>query len=490
MTTAFVSRTEDCDIHPSGWLQIGPRRWISKRPIWDRAEDCPARIGVGPAREWAGRRGLRVAAAAEYEQLHQRALFIAPVTLPTVAMIEAAGVPRPWSDAQGRDTPQMARYRAEHMRTREWCRIHDDEVKRRLAAAGYDGTQAVANDGKHLDVDGDIIGWWKAAAPATAKIQNESAFHRSESAYTDYATNLHVCYDGDSPPASSASTDATPLPPLPPPVSRPGDTRETVRVWQQWLVDHGYKLPKYGVDGLQSPGGETDRATALALKEHPEWSSRSSPATTVDSYPLIRAKNFTPADRKVGDVYMITLHSIQCPPRAGFARSNAKAFASPSAKNASIHWWVDPAEVIQGLEEQHHAWGAKSGPERHAQAFAIHVEHAGFTRQPAYTTSSGKRVPEVPQTDWLGEGLPIVERSAKLTAVIIQRWDLLPERMTPERMAAWRDAIRRADRAAAWKLRGINMHLDWTKAYGIVGGHHDIGGWPWDEWLEMVRGRL
>ena len=139
--------------------------------------------------------------AAEYEELHQRALFIEPVTLPTAAMITAAGVPRPWGDATGRDTPQMRKYRADNMRTREWCRIHDDEVCRRADAAGYNGSQALANDGKHQDADGDIIGWWKAPAPATAKIQNESGFHRAEPNYTDYATNVHVCYDGEAPPS-------------------------------------------------------------------------------------------------------------------------------------------------------------------------------------------------------------------------------------------------------------------------------------------------
>jgi hypothetical protein len=268
--TAFVSALSDCDLHPSGWLELAPRRWITKRPIWDRANDCPARIGVGPAREWCRQQhpALRVATAPEYEELHQRALYIAPVTLPTAAMTTAAGVPRPWADQRGRDTPQMARYRAANMRTREWCRLHDDEVKRRLEAAGYGGTQAVANDGKHLDADGDIIGWWTAAAPSTEKIQNESGRHRAELHFTDYATNVHACFDGEAPP-SGARAVAEPAPDPPAADFRAGFIADaydlsSASLGQRCLAWLGFQ---FGLDPREVPGPRNNE-TILSYSRH------------------------------------------------------------------------------------------------------------------------------------------------------------------------------------------------------------------------------
>lgn len=260
--------------------------------------------------------------------------------------------------------------------------------------------------------------------------------------------------------------------PLSPEPTKLGDSGPDVRVWQRWLNINGYGT--LVVDGKHGP--KTEAATRKWRADKP------TPVNgIIRTYPLIRAKNFTWGDRKPGDVHFITLHSIQCPVRPGFARSNARAFAAPSARNASIHYWVGPDETVQGLETRHLAWGAKSGPERHAQLHAIHIEHTGYTADP----SRGQV-----QTDWLGEGWPVLVASARLCADLIAEWDLLPEQCTHERMAEWRDAMRKSDRKTAWSLRCINMHHHWTRAYNVVGGNQDIGGWPWPEWLTELRGWL
>lgn len=245
-------------------------------------------------------------------------------------------------------------------------------------------------------------------------------------------------------------------------------TARAVRRWQ--------RASDLVVDGVVGPmtWAALDAAPPVAIEPPPPQPTRP------EGYDLIRATNYRWGTRRaVGDVHMPTIHTIQCPPRAGFARRNAQWFAGARAPNASIHWWVGPDETVQGLEERHLAWGAKSGPERHAQLYAIHVEHTGYTADPYR---------DIPATDWEGEGAAVIEAGARLMADICARWDIQPERVDAERLSAWRDAIRAGDHETAWALRGITDHAAWTDAYSVRGGHRDVGStWPWERYLELVR---
>jgi len=186
--SAFVSKLEHLHIHQSGWAELPGGVRISKLPVFDRGEELFARLGHGPSGEWLRDNGMDDASVAELEQLHAMALHIEPYTLPTGKMLVAAGIPKPWVDYEGHDTPAMAAYRAEHMQTLEWCRLHDAEVFARLAAAGWT-VSPIANAGKHWVKGGRIFGWWRVGQ---RMIQTPSDFHRHEPEYVDYGTTFHA----------------------------------------------------------------------------------------------------------------------------------------------------------------------------------------------------------------------------------------------------------------------------------------------------------
>jgi hypothetical protein len=202
MTNPFISNPSDCQIHPSGWVELPSGTKLTKLPIFDRDSELFARLGHGPAGKWLADQEMRLPTVAEYEQLHALALHIEPVTLPTGKMLVAAGVPKPWVD-DGADTPAMACYRAENIRSLEWCQLHDTEVWARLAEAGW-SVSPVANAGKHWCDGGVIFGWWRTGKPM---IQTPSSFHRGEPTYTDYATTFHAALNA---PESPPDTDRSP----------------------------------------------------------------------------------------------------------------------------------------------------------------------------------------------------------------------------------------------------------------------------------------
>jgi hypothetical protein len=132
------------------------------------------------------KRGLRLPSAGEYDALRAQALHIDPFTMPRLAQLHDAGI-------VANDTRAVDAFRAAHMRSREWCAIHDSAVFAALAEGGWDGSAAVANAGKHWTQGGGIYGWWsKSGLP----IQNLSYAHRAELGYTDYATNFHAVKEG------------------------------------------------------------------------------------------------------------------------------------------------------------------------------------------------------------------------------------------------------------------------------------------------------
>lgn len=206
--TPFVSRLDDIAVHVAGWLDLPGGRAISRMPLWDNRAQLFARMGHGPAEGWAEAHGYRLATVAELDELHAAALHIQPYTLPTLPMLDAAGIPKPRYRADGTDTPALEAYRAANMRSRAWCEQHDAEVFARLHEAGWNG-QPVANAGKHWAQDGIIYGWWRSGGNV---IQPASAFHRGDPSYTDYATTVHVVVEASERPTK---------PELPPPPSGP-----------------------------------------------------------------------------------------------------------------------------------------------------------------------------------------------------------------------------------------------------------------------------
>lgn len=216
--SAFISKLSSCVIHQTGFVEIPGGLEISKFPVFDQDNNLIARLGHGLASAWADSNGWRLPSVAEYDSLHKVALFISPYTLPTSDMLKAAGI-------SANDVKSIDKFRNNNMRSKEWCEKHDKEVFTRLAAANWTD-QPVSNAGKHWVQGGVIYGWWKKDG---TKIQNPSTAHRSDTGFTDYATNFHV-----------VRKCANPSPSLPPKRTQLGDKGEAVKAWQNYLVLNGF----------------------------------------------------------------------------------------------------------------------------------------------------------------------------------------------------------------------------------------------------------
>ena len=189
-----------CGIHPAGWVKLASGASITRMPLWDAGASLFCRWGAAEAAQKLAAWGMRLPTWQEYEELHSVALFIEPVTLPTAAMLKAAGIA---VSNQG----AVNAYRDANMSSRAWCAIHDAAVFKELAAALWNG-HPVANAGKHWCADGAIYGWWQKNG---AVIQPLSYFHEPGRVahvpplgmQRDYATTCH---------AVAAAGKATPPP--------------------------------------------------------------------------------------------------------------------------------------------------------------------------------------------------------------------------------------------------------------------------------------
>lgn len=434
--TAYATDQANVEIHPSGLVALPSGARITALPLLDRALAIgDGRVGFcrgsGAAARWLRARGMRLPDAEEYKALHALAstLHIEPVTLPTISMLSAAGIP-------ATSTARVDAHRAANMSSRAWCEIHDREVYARLDRASWDGRRPVANAGKHIDRDGDIIGWWLAAG---GQIQHESPAHRPPKGVRmedylgqlDYATTCHGVDDRDLKPENIApATAASP--------------RDAIRAWQKRLNTSGFG--PLVEDGWWGP--KTQAATD-------RWSDAQAPAEARPE--MIPARNFTRVQRKLGDVKLIVLHSTETPVTQQAARNVALWFGGPSAPQASAHYVVGPDAVIACVEEHDVSWAAPK-----ANRVGINIEMVG----------------RAAKTDWLGDGRAVLERSAALVAGIARRWGIPIVALTA---ADVRDG-----------KSGLCTHAAVTEAFGTVGGHVDPGmpkdrRWPWDEFLDLVR---
>lgn len=185
----FRSDPHTCAAHETGFFDLSARVRMTILPVWDHRTDLAARLGHGVAETLLKPLGLRLPTVDEYEELHRQAFHIEPYTLPTREMVHHEGIVTQAGE-------QL--YRQQHMMGLGWCRLHDEEVWKRLA--GWDRSQPVANFGKHWAQHGTIVGWWTAHARAYGvhndrMIQEPSRFHAADPTYCDYGTNFHACED-------------------------------------------------------------------------------------------------------------------------------------------------------------------------------------------------------------------------------------------------------------------------------------------------------
>ena len=170
------------------------------------------------------------------------------------------------------------------------------------------------------------------------------------------------------------------------------------------------------------------------------------------TYPLVQAKNYTRANRTAID--LIVIHTMEAPEKPGKARQVAEWFASDNAPQASAHYCVDEAEVVQSVLDQDVAWHAPG-----ANRNGIGIEHAAYA----------KFGPD----DWHQPGpQAMLWRSAKLVSELCAKYGIPNVKLSV------------ADLKAG--LRGICGHKDITDAFNGGKGHWDPGTFVWDEYMAMV----
>lgn len=471
--TAYRSRECDLAVHSSGWVRLPSGVWITAIPVVDTGDHGPqfAR-GSEVIRSWAKIRGCRLATAEEYEQHHAlpNAIHVAPYTLPTAAMLRRDGIRQPWADSRGRDTPQMSRYRSANMSSVEWCTQHDEAVMAMLRAQSWDG-EPVPNCGKHIDHDGDIIGWWLFKL-GRKKIQNESAAHRGTE-QLDYATTCHLVHEGEKRPDlkrdnSAAEKPATPRESEPP-------TRRTLRLTIPWMrgpdVSQMQRTVGAPADGLYGPRTREmvrgwQRANGLApdgVVGPRTWAkaqAESGPDAEVvvaDQLPPIsfRQAGSYYAGRRHGAPIWIVIHTAEALKHSATAE-NLQSWATGKIR-VSWHYAVDDDTIAQSVREQHTAWAAPG-----ANARGIQIELAGYARQTA--------------AEWADEfSTAQLELLAKLVADICQRHSIPAVKVGPSEMLAGKP--------------GVCGHIDVTRGVGKGRTNHSDPGsnFPWVAFMGRVR---
>lgn len=380
--TAHRTPLDRIDLHPAGWLDLGDGVSITRAPLLDRNTHGFARLGHGDAEAWCAAQGYRMPTAAELERLHRAAKYIAPVTLPTVDMLRAAGVAT-------NDQGAIQRYRVEHMQTRSWCEQHDEAVWERLTDEGWID-EPVSNAGKHWIAGGAIYGWWQATGKP---IQPVSYAHHAEPRYTDYATTVHVCR-GFAKPART----------------KPGQRGEDVRAWQETLKAAG--LDVGAIDGIH---GTKTEAASVAYE-----AARAPRPAVID----IQARNYTLAGRTRVD--WIVLHSTENAIRPGTARNVATWFGSANAPRASAHYVVGPDELIRCVPEADVAWAAPG-----ANRQGIQLELVG----------QAARTDWLLEGDADNCGAAVLRRAAELVAELCRRWNIPIERLDADALRAGKRGI-------------------------------------------------
>lgn len=170
-------------------------------------------------------------------------------------------------------------------------------------------------------------------------------------------------------------------------------------------------------------------------------------------YQFVQARNYTKSGSR--DVKWIVIHTMQNPEKPGTALAVAKWFAGPLAPQASTHYCVDNANIVQCVGELDVAWGAPG-----ANRAGIHIEHAGYAAQTA--------------GEWNDDySKAMLKLSTRLAAEIAFRWAIPLVWLSPADIVAGKP--------------GICGHVDVTHAFKTKGGHLDPGSaFPKDAYIAAV----
>lgn len=239
--TIFRSKGSDLSIHEIGWVWLPSGVEITRLPVWDVGRDIAARVGPGAMADWLKPHGMRLPSVPEYDELKALSLHIEPVTLPDAAMLRLFGIPSNSEDA-------IDSFRNANMSSLEWCKLHDAEVRRRLAMAGW-VDEPVDNWGKHWAAPHTIYGWWRAGQKM---IQTPYTGHGID--HVDYASTSHAVREAGNvirPPDSYSSW-------------ADGVVLDDLSLGERCCLWLGYQ---FGLDIRETPG-TVDNETILSYSEH------------------------------------------------------------------------------------------------------------------------------------------------------------------------------------------------------------------------------
>lgn len=177
-----------------------------------------------------------------------------------------------------------------------------------------------------------------------------------------------------------------------------------------------------------------------------------------EDYPFVQARWFTRGRRR--RPRLVVVHSAETAERGDTAERVAEFFRTVDRK-CSAHITVDADSVVRSVRDDDTAFGAAG-----ANTDGLHVEHAGRARQT--------------RDEWLDDyGDRLLRRSAEAAARWARAYGIPAVRLTREQVA---------DR----RTKGFTDHATVSAAFPEKStGHTDPGPhFPWDVWLDLVRGFL
>lgn len=169
---------------------------------------------------------------------------------------------------------------------------------------------------------------------------------------------------------------------------------------------------------------------------------------------VIRAKNYTEANRTTADINHIFIHTMESPEGVTTAEDVSRWAAGPTAPRASWHYAVDSNSIVSCVEEEDVAWATPGGNHD-----GIQIEFAGRAGQTA----------EQWEDDFSKAELVL---GAKLVADICKRRNIRPGHGTNSELAA--------------NVRKVYGHVQGSAVFG--GTHWDPGpNFPWSGFMGDVR---
>lgn len=170
---------------------------------------------------------------------------------------------------------------------------------------------------------------------------------------------------------------------------------------------------------------------------------------------VIRARNFTDANRTSADMKHVVVHTMETPEGLTTAEDISRWAAGVTAPAASWHYGVDANSIVSCVEEEDIAWAAPG-----VNTTGIQVEFAGRANQTAAQWADAYSRAEL-------------VLAARLFADVCRRRGIPARRLTDAQLQAGE--------------RGIIGHDQATRVFG-KSTHTDPGAnFPWDGFIRDVK---